>query len=112
MKLKIFFIVAWGMVGCNGQIQEQSLLLGSWDSRDQSGLKLFFSENTLKEIYPDRTFEWNYNLIGDTLILSRSNAETQKHIIGILTDDRLELKPEVSHQVDIPFMDHVRFYKE
>ena len=112
MKVKYLFLIIWAIVGCNYETQEQDLLLGTWDSRDKSGLKLFFSENTLKEIYPDRTLEWRYNLKGDTLILSNGKTEIQKHVIGNLTSKKLKLKPEKLNQVDIPLMNHIEFFRE
>jgi hypothetical protein len=112
MKIEYLFLMIWAIVGCKHETQEQYLLLGAWDSRDQSGLKLIFSENTLKEVYPDRTLQWRYTLKGDTLILLNANTEIQKHIIGKLTDKKLKLKPEKFNQVDIPLMNHVEFFKE
>ena len=112
MKVIYLSLVIWTIVGIKHQVQKQNLLIGAWDSQDRSGLKLFFSENTLKETYPDRMLEWEYRMLEDTLILLNGNAGTQKHIIGELTDKKLKLKPVKLNQVDIPLIDHVEFFRE
>lgn len=113
MKFNFLFLIILGIVSCEQHsIPDQNLLYGEWHSKNQTGLKLLFSDSDLKEVYPNRALLWRYDLKGDTLILSNDNAEIQKHIIETLTEKELKLIPEELNQVDIPLMNHVEFFKE
>jgi hypothetical protein len=118
MKCVYYFLLSVIVQGCvTTQSDKTNKLLGEWRG-EQAGntVSLSFSEDivTVNYSWSDTTSRlvWRYRIEGqDTLKLFNTPQGEEFHIISILTNEQLKLRPMENNQVNIPLIDAITFKK-
>lgn len=115
MFLKMLFIVLISFFSCQRkQIFTKEKLIGKWQTvnKKESPIILEVNKNIISRLENGRKIVYNsYIFSGDTLILINTKSK-EKHIIEILTDNKLRFGAVNLYQKHIELIDAVEFVKK
>lgn len=115
MSLKILFVVLISVFSCQKkEIFSKEKLIGKWESfnKNQSPIILEINENAIYRLENGKKIIYhNYSVSKDTLIMINTKFK-EKHIIEILTSNKLRFGAINPRQKDIELIDAVEFIKQ